>query len=135
MKLGMWIGSNVNNMHAQHLGCYLKGQGHIMILQQNQVQPITSLFEVPFKLFHSNYHHIETPCCKQHLGRYLECQGHSMALQQKRARAITLLFEVWFYNYLTEMIAIIIKMRCHYLAHCLDPVITYKVLKVRFIKL
>ena len=43
----------------------------------------------------------------QDLGRYLEGQGHSMTLQQKRVWPITLLFEVGFYNYLTEMIAIL----------------------------
>jgi len=32
--------------HTQHLGCYLEGPGHSMTLQQNRVQPITSLFEV-----------------------------------------------------------------------------------------
>ena len=48
--------------------------------------------------------------------------------------SLTLLLEVGFYNYLTEMITIIIKMRWHYLAQCLDPVVTYKVLKVRFTK-
>jgi len=43
-----------NNNHiettccAQHLGPYLEGQGHSMTLQQNQVRPITSLFEVGF---------------------------------------------------------------------------------------
>jgi len=31
---------------AQHLGCYLEGQGHNMIWQQNLVRPITLLFEV-----------------------------------------------------------------------------------------
>ena len=33
---------------AQHLGCYLEGQGHSMTLQQNRVRPITLLFEVRF---------------------------------------------------------------------------------------
>jgi hypothetical protein len=33
---------------AQHFGCYLEGQGHSMSLQQNHVQPITSLFDVGF---------------------------------------------------------------------------------------
>jgi hypothetical protein len=33
---------------AQHLGRYLKGQGHSMTLQQNRVQPITLLFKVGF---------------------------------------------------------------------------------------
>jgi len=28
MKLGMWLGGNVYNMHVQHLDRYLKGQGH-----------------------------------------------------------------------------------------------------------
>jgi len=31
---------------VQHLGRYLKGQGHIMTLKQNRVRPITLLFEV-----------------------------------------------------------------------------------------
>ena len=48
MKLGMYIGSNVYNMHAQHLGRYLEGQGHSMTLKQNRVRPITLLFEVEF---------------------------------------------------------------------------------------
>ena len=54
MKLGTLIGSNVYNMHTQHLGRYLKGQGHRMTLQQKRVQPIqlgngtTLLFEVGF---------------------------------------------------------------------------------------
>jgi len=48
MKLGMYIGSNVYNMHAQNLGRYLEGQGHSMTLKQNHVRPITLLFEVPF---------------------------------------------------------------------------------------
>jgi len=46
MKLGMNIGSNVYNMHVQHLGRYLEGQGHSMTLKQNRVRPITLLFEV-----------------------------------------------------------------------------------------
>ena len=33
---------------AQHLGCYLEGQGHSMTFQQNCVRPITLLFEVRF---------------------------------------------------------------------------------------
>jgi len=49
MKLGMCIGSNVYNMHAQYLGRYLKGQGHSMTLKQNRVRPITLLFEVRFQ--------------------------------------------------------------------------------------
>ena len=48
MKLGMYIGSNVYNMHAQHLGHYLEGQGHSMTLKQNRVRPRTLLFEVGF---------------------------------------------------------------------------------------
>jgi len=48
MKLGTWIGSNVYNMHAQHLGRYLEGQGHSMILQQNRVRLTTLLCEVRF---------------------------------------------------------------------------------------
>ena len=49
MKLGTWIGSNVYNMHTQHLGGNLEDQGHSMTLKQNRVRPITSLFEVRFK--------------------------------------------------------------------------------------
>ena len=41
IKLGTRIGSNVYNMHAQNLGCYLEGQGHKMTLQQNRVRSIT----------------------------------------------------------------------------------------------
>ena len=48
MKLGIYIGSNVYNMHAQHLGRYLEGQGHSVTLKQNCVRPITWLFEVEF---------------------------------------------------------------------------------------
>jgi len=48
MKLGMCIGSNVYNMHMQHLSRYLEGQGHSMTLKQNSVRPITFLFEVRF---------------------------------------------------------------------------------------
>jgi len=48
MKLSMCIGSNVYNMHVQHLGRYLEGQGHSMTLQQKRVWPITLLFEVGF---------------------------------------------------------------------------------------
>jgi len=33
------------------LGCYLKGQGHSMTLQQNRVWPITLLFEVIFFIY------------------------------------------------------------------------------------
>jgi hypothetical protein len=33
----------------QHLGCYL--EGHSMTLQQNRVQPMTSLFETGFYNF------------------------------------------------------------------------------------
>jgi len=36
---------------AQHLGCYLEGQGHSMTLQQNRVRPITLLFEVGFRKY------------------------------------------------------------------------------------
>jgi hypothetical protein len=36
---------------AHHLGGYLEGQGHSMTLQQNRVQPITSLFEVGFEKY------------------------------------------------------------------------------------
>jgi len=49
MKLGMCIGSNVYNIHSQHLGRYLEGQGHSMTLKQNRVWPITLLFEVWFQ--------------------------------------------------------------------------------------
>jgi len=48
MKLGMYIGSNVYNMHTQHLGRYLEGQGQSVTLKQNCVRPITLLFEVKF---------------------------------------------------------------------------------------
>jgi len=48
MKLGMCIGSNVYNMHAQNLSRYLDGQGQSMTLKQNRVRPITLLFEVGF---------------------------------------------------------------------------------------
>jgi len=48
MKLGMCIGSNVYNMHMQHLSRYLEGQGHSMTLKQKRVRPITFLFEVGF---------------------------------------------------------------------------------------
>jgi len=48
MKLGMCIGSNVYNIHAQNLSRYLEGQGHSMTLKQNCVSPITLLFEVGF---------------------------------------------------------------------------------------
>jgi len=43
MKLGIYIGSNVYNMHAQHLGRYLEGQGHSMTLQQKRVGPLLYL--------------------------------------------------------------------------------------------
>jgi len=36
---------------AQHLGCYLEGQGHSMTIQQNRVRPITLLFEVGFRKY------------------------------------------------------------------------------------
>jgi len=49
MKLGMFIGRNVYNMHAHHLGRYLEGQGHSVTLKQNCVRPITLLVEVEFK--------------------------------------------------------------------------------------
>ena len=49
MKLGIFIGSNVYNMHAQHLGRYLEGQFHSMTLKQNRIRPITLLFEVWFQ--------------------------------------------------------------------------------------
>jgi len=45
MKLGMCIGSNVYNMHVQHLGRYLEGQGHSMTLKQKRVRPIPLFFE------------------------------------------------------------------------------------------
>ena len=48
MKLGTYIGSNVYNMHAQHLGRYLEGQCHSITLEQKRVRPITLLFEVGF---------------------------------------------------------------------------------------
>jgi len=59
------------------------------------------------QLFHRNDHHIEMTCHAQHLGRFLEGQGHSMTLQQKCVWPITVLFKVGFYNYFTEMIAIL----------------------------
>ena len=43
----------------------------------------------------------------QYLGRYIEGQGHSVTLKQNWVGPITLLFEVEFYNYFTEMIAIL----------------------------
>ena len=81
------------------------------------------------KLFHRNDHHIESPSREQHLGRYLEGQGHSMILQHKRVRPKTLLFKVGFYNFYDRHDHHI-EMRCLYFAHCLDPVLTYKVLKL-----
>jgi len=47
MKLGMCIGSNVYNMHAQNLSRYLVGQGHSMTLKQS-VRTKSLLFEVGF---------------------------------------------------------------------------------------
>jgi len=97
MKLGICIGSNVYNMHVQHLSHYIEGQGHSITLRQNRVRPITLLFEVGFKkIFHRNDCHIETTCRAQYLGRYLEGQGHSMTLKQNRGWPITLLLEVRF---------------------------------------
>jgi len=63
-------------MHAQHLGRYFEGQGHIMTLKQNHVRLITLILQ----LFHKHDHHIEMTCREQHLGRYLEGQGHSMPM-------------------------------------------------------
>ena len=64
-------------MLVQHLGRYLKGQGHSMTLKQIRVRPITLLFKVGFnKLFHRNDPRIETTCHKQDLGRYRKGQGH-----------------------------------------------------------
>jgi len=60
------------------------------------------------QIFHRNNYNIETTCGEQYWGWYLEGQGHSMTLKQKSVRPITLLFEVGFYNYLTEMIIILI---------------------------
>jgi len=51
MKLGKWIGSNVYNMHAQHLGRYVEGDSHSVTVKQNCVWPITLLFEVGFYNF------------------------------------------------------------------------------------
>jgi len=51
MKHGTRIGSDVYNIHAQHLGRYLEGQDHSMTLKQNCVRPITLLFEVGFFTF------------------------------------------------------------------------------------
>ena len=51
MKLGMCMGSNVYNMHVQHLGGYLEGQGQSTTLQQNRVRSITLLFEVGFQKY------------------------------------------------------------------------------------
>jgi len=59
------------------------------------------------KLFHRNDHHINTTCRAHQLGRFLEGQGHSMTLHQNGVWPITLLFEVGFWNYFTEMIAIL----------------------------
>jgi len=49
MKPGTLIGRNVYNMHAQHLGCYLEGQDHIMTLQQNRVRLILRYLKSHFK--------------------------------------------------------------------------------------
>ena len=48
MTLGTWIGSNVYNIDAQHLGRYLEGQGHSMNLKQNRFRLINLLFVVGF---------------------------------------------------------------------------------------
>ena len=69
--------------YAQHLVCYLIGQGYSLTLKQNRVRPITSLFEVGLKNhFYRNDPHIETTCYTQHLVCYLTGQGHSMTLKQ-----------------------------------------------------
>jgi len=88
MKLGMYIGSNVYNMHAQHLGHYLEAK---LCRVHNFV-----IWSQILKLLHRNDRHIETTCHAQHLGRYLKGQGHSMTLKQNHVRPITLLFEVGF---------------------------------------
>jgi len=59
------------------------------------------------KLFQINDHHIKTTCHAHQLGRFLEGQGHIMTLHQNCVQPITLLFEVGFWNYFTEMIAIL----------------------------
>jgi len=51
MKLGTCIDSNVYNMLAQHLGLYLEGQGHSIVIW-SQIS----------KLFHINDRYIETMC-------------------------------------------------------------------------
>jgi hypothetical protein len=93
--------------HAQHLGCYLEGQGHSMTLQQNPVRPITLLFEVGFYNYITEMITILRWSVAQHLGGYLEGQGHSMTLKQNSVQSITSLFEVGFYNYYTEIITIL----------------------------
>jgi len=47
IKLGTRIGSNVYNMHAQNLGCYLEGQGHKMTAKSCPLNYL-GLFEVWF---------------------------------------------------------------------------------------
>jgi hypothetical protein len=50
---------NIKTMcRAQHLGRYFEGQGHSMILQQNHVRHITSLFEVGFYNYFTEMIHI-----------------------------------------------------------------------------
>jgi len=108
IKLGTRIGSNVYNMHAQNLGCYLEGQGHKMTLQQNRVRSITwAYLKFDFTTISQKWSPYWDDVSRTNLGWYLEGQGHSMTFQQNRVRPITLLFEVGFYNYSTEMITIL----------------------------
>jgi len=70
-------------MHAQHLGHYLKGQGHSLTLNENHVQPITKLFEVwlNLKLFYRNDWHIETTCLLKLLALlYTTCSVYQLSM-------------------------------------------------------
>ena len=98
----------MNNYHiqstcrAQHLGRYLEGQGHSMIIAAKSCQAHHFvIWSRILKIFYRNDHHIETTCRAQHLC-YLEGQCHSMTLQQNCGDPITLLFEGEIYSYVWQ---------------------------------
>jgi len=80
-------------------------------------------------LFPSNDHHIETTCLGQHFWSLPWWSG----LQHTLAAITCPAHNVFIWSQILQLFVRNdhhIQMMCHYLAHCLGPMITYKVLKL-----
>ena len=112
MKLGMCIGSNVYNMHVQHLGRYLECQG--MTLKQNRVRPITLLnLKSEFKVISQKWSPCQDDVSRALFGLLPWRSRSQHDLEAKSCPTNNFFIQSLFKNYITKMIAILRRRVAH----------------------